>query len=411
MKPSFRSHAFLAATLALSAASASASDDFAEGDIGIAFYQVTGSPPNQVVGQETYVFNLGQASLYRTNTRNDVPVSTINPAIASSNIGADLSTLFGDDWADSGTVYWCVVGGVSQIGSVTNGDPARTNYLSRARASLNSGATGPGTTIASISSTNRGILTNKITPFLKGPLGGVNDGIHGVGSNTSTSGANLSGVILPTTNAQTVDEYLPPAMLTYFDIVVDPRQRFNAGTVSGTAGVEGALDLYRVLHTTLDADLTTGSGSGNAVVGQGQFIGALTLDSAGNLKIQAVGASTPPTGNFASWATANGVTGGPNGDSDHDGIPNLTEYALALDPAKPDGAPGSYVGNTLTFIKRPEAVTNNDVAYAIEESDDLGILDPWQVVTPTTNSATQISYTLPAGGMRKFARLRIIQTP
>ena len=120
---------------------------------------------------------------------------------------------------------------------------------------------------------------------------------------------------------------------------------------------------------------------------------------------------TSASGNFASWALANSVTGGADGDSDNDGISNLVEYALDLDPAGSDGSAGTFNGSLLSFTKRAEAVTNGDVTYAIQESDDLGVLDPWTAVTPAVNDATTISYTLPGGGPRKFARLLVTQVP
>ncbi len=116
-------------------------------------------------------------------------------------------------------------------------------------------------------------------------------------------------------------------------------------------------------------------------------------------------------GNFASWALANSVTGGADGDSDNDGIPNLVEYALNLNAAGADGSAGTFNGSLLSFTKRAEAVTNGDVTYVIQESDDLGTIDLWQAVTPTTNNSTTISYTLPPGDPRKFARLVVTQVP
>ncbi|MEY3894770.1 MAG: hypothetical protein RLZZ214_289, partial [Verrucomicrobiota bacterium] len=114
--------------------------------------------------------------------------------------------------------------------------------------------------------------------------------------------------------------------------------------------------------------------------------------------------------NFAAWATSLGMTGGVNGDSDNDGIPNLVEYALALNPSASDGSPGILVGRTLIFNKRAEAVINGDVTYRIEKSADLGVSDPWTVVTPTTDTALEISYTFPAG-TAGFARLSATAIP
>ena len=113
--------------------------------------------------------------------------------------------------------------------------------------------------------------------------------------------------------------------------------------------------------------------------------------------------------NYTSWATAHGVTGGLTGDSDHDGISNAVEYALNLNYAGSDGSAGTYSGNTLSFAKRPEAVSNGDVTYTIEVSTDMLT---WTPVTADVNDATTISYTLPAGLSKMFARLNVtLATP
>jgi autotransporter-associated beta strand protein len=122
----------------------------------------------------------------------------------------------------------------------------------------------------------------------------------------------------------------------------------------------------------------------------------------------ATGAGSGAT--YADWADANGVTGGSNGDSDNDGNSNLIEYALLLDPTGFDGSPGDFNGRLLSFTKRGEAVTNGDVTYAIETSPNLQ--PPWSsVVThaPGNTDAT-ISYTLPTGQGKVFARLKV-RTP
>ena len=97
----------------------------------------------------------------------------------------------------------------------------------------------------------------------------------------------------------------------------------------------------------------------------------------------------------------------PGADPDGDGIINLLEYALAgLNPTMADSLP-SLQGGVLSFSKRPLAVENDDVVYLIEVSSTLGQApDPW---TPAAavETATSISYTLPAGLQRHFARLRV----
>lgn len=114
-------------------------------------------------------------------------------------------------------------------------------------------------------------------------------------------------------------------------------------------------------------------------------------------------------GNYASWATSNGINGQPaSGDFDKDGLSNLLEYALGLNPAAVSPAPGTFNGQTLSFTKGSEARTNGDVTYEIQQSTSLGT---WTVVVPNAPASSNISYTLPTTGPKQFARLKIIQTP
>ena len=124
--------------------------------------------------------------------------------------------------------------------------------------------------------------------------------------------------------------------------------------------------------------------------------------------------SVPGGENYASWATANGIDGEPaTEDSDNDGLSNLVEYAMGLDPTNFSAPPGTLIDGILTFSKGADAVSNGDVIYAIEESDDLGVTDPWDEVTVDVNDSSSIRYELPAGpGQAKvFARLKVVKTP
>jgi hypothetical protein len=116
---------------------------------------------------------------------------------------------------------------------------------------------------------------------------------------------------------------------------------------------------------------------------------------------------------YDSWAFSRGLPAmSAGGDFDGDGISNLVEYALGLTPTVPNKPAGALTGRLVSFSKGAEAVANGDVTYAIEESDDLGATDPWTAVTSyTTNNSTTISYTLPAGKTKTFARMRVIKSP
>ena len=116
---------------------------------------------------------------------------------------------------------------------------------------------------------------------------------------------------------------------------------------------------------------------------------------------------------FSSWITgtfANGtVPGGQQGandDPDNDGISNLVEYAIAgLDPTVGNGSIGTFTGLTLTFTKRTPLAT--DISYIIETSPNLQ--PPWtaQVTHGLGNTDPSISYLLPSGGGKLFARLKV----
>jgi hypothetical protein len=120
-----------------------------------------------------------------------------------------------------------------------------------------------------------------------------------------------------------------------------------------------------------------------------------------------MGASIP--NHYAAWATANGVSGqAASADSDNDGIANLVEYALGLDPTASSGQPGMFSDGMVIFSKGETANANGDVTYQIEESADLA---GWIPVTPTVNDRSTISYALPPGQAGKFVRLKITRIP
>jgi autotransporter-associated beta strand protein len=119
------------------------------------------------------------------------------------------------------------------------------------------------------------------------------------------------------------------------------------------------------------------------------------------------------TGSYTTWATANGIPGeAATADFDKDGLLNLVEYGLGLNPVVPNGSPGTLSGGLLSFTKGTDAVANGDVTYQIQSSPTLGAApSPWVPVTPTTDNATTISYTLPVGEPRVFTRLVVTKVP
>ena len=143
--------------------------------------------------------------------------------------------------------------------------------------------------------------------------------------------------------------------------------------------------------------------------------------SSGNLEFtfdETTGTLTVEQGGFASWIAGFGLDAAdqdPGDDPDHDGLTNLAEYALdGRSPAVSDGAPGIFASNTLSFAKRALAAADPKITYQIQESDDLGLTDAWTEAPAGpdyTNNATTVSYTLPSGKPKTFARLVVTQAP
>ncbi len=106
-----------------------------------------------------------------------------------------------------------------------------------------------------------------------------------------------------------------------------------------------------------------------------------------------------------------------NGDLDGDGVPNLLEYFLGLDPENPDPAGAPVVGTdgtnlTLTYT---QLASPTDVSFVIEESTDLA--SEWKPVTPASSMVVEtvgvirkVKATIPMGsGGMKFLRLRVMR--
>jgi hypothetical protein len=76
-----------------------------------------------------------------------------------------------------------------------------------------------------------------------------------------------------------------------------------------------------------------------------------------------------------------------------------------------NGSPGTLTNNVLSFTKRTDAVTNNDVTYSIETSADLGVSSPWTTTTTgvTNNDSTIFIDLSTLGGNTQFARLIVTQ--
>jgi MYXO-CTERM domain-containing protein len=242
------------------------------GSLAVAFYQVISG----VVQPNTYVFDLGQASNYRENTGLHTSVSTISGGPTNSNIGTDLVAVFGSNWANAGNVRWMVVGNVGQTDATVGGDTAKTSYYSRGKSNF-----AVGTTMPTVSAANRTGSGNAIEAFFN------------FTQNEVSSANNADGTTIATSQLGDIAEYVTASPALFFTLGTPNQyyQTLSSGTIANSpfGTFEGALDIYRVIDTTTGTDLTAGFSKLDAVVGAnaegkgGQYIGTLTLNSAGNI--------------------------------------------------------------------------------------------------------------------------------
>jgi sugar lactone lactonase YvrE len=107
-------------------------------------------------------------------------------------------------------------------------------------------------------------------------------------------------------------------------------------------------------------------------------------------------------------------------DPDHDGIQNLMEFALGLDPEQPSALPAALVmdGDQMEYTYTRSKAALGEVTFTVERTDSLSLPD-WTAaditeITPplADNGITQtVKVTLPAGNGRRFIRLRVTVLP
>lgn len=237
---SFFGVAVLALAGSIAAAGSAHAATYSDGDLLLGFRATGGS------GTLTdYVIDIGPVSLYK-NTSGSFALNTTAGAGSASgigNIGLDLSSVFGANWATRSDLSWGIIGFTK---SAAGGDTAYTEYASR--------ATTPGVSATPWPRNSGSTQSASYSAF----LGMVTD--YKTWTNTANS---PTGVIENHTTDATGNywaSYMPTADTVAFNLF-DSSFEGNFGSgVSGTA-----LDLFR---------MPTGSGDGTKV---GQF----TMSSSG----------------------------------------------------------------------------------------------------------------------------------
>jgi len=341
---------------------------------------------------------------------------TVQRSVASgsgySTIGTPSGASYTDSTAVNGTTYYYVVsatnsGGTSAISAEVSATPSST-------------VINVGDPSFEIGGSSQGDGKPIVSPWVPGASWGYVDGNLNTGGLSATDGrwhvyCNASSSI-----SQTLTDTLQPN--TVYTLSVDVGRRndlympgYSISLYAGPtllASTSGAGNSFPAGWTTAVATYTTSSS-----VTSGQAL-KIVLGGSGvqtefdNVRLSAVTGGT--TSNYASWAGSHGLTDPTNPNHvGSDGLTNLLVYALNLKTDGTNGSPGTLTGNQISFIKRDDAVTNNDVTYSIDISADLGVSDAWHPATgvvESTSSPYTISYTLPSDpGGKLFARLVVTQ--
>jgi hypothetical protein len=140
-----------------------------------------------------------------------------------------------------------------------------------------------------------------------------------------------------------------------------------------------------------------------------------------NIKVELIGAINPAI--FADWqelswpGNSNPATIGPDADPDGDGHTNFLEWALRLDPSRPDNFLPTMArdGDYLLFTYKRRKTAPGEATYRVEWSDSLAndwsdfevVPAPANSIDATTESVTTSLPASPAG--RRFVRVKVNQ--
>lgn len=328
-------------------------------------------------------------NLVNTNATPAVVALTLGHSNLSNGSGADPNTL--------NPVYSGVIGQTTGTATLTK---TGSNTQTLTGANTYSGLTtiSAGTLLVN-NTTGSGLGSGNVTVGGSGTLGGTG---------TITGTVSAAGTVAPGAGVGT----LTTGAVTLTGSLAVEVSGSSADKLTST----GALTLTGATLNVTELSPATAS---PYVIAEGTGLGGTTFATTNlpagysvSYTATQVILTKASANNYATWATANGITGQPpTGDFDNDGLTNLTEYALGLDPKVSSQAVASVTGSTLTYTKGADALANHDVSFTIEESTDL---ITWNVATTQLASDTTptIAYDLATGGHSKhFVRLKVVQVP
>lgn len=214
--------------------SAKAGITTSNGDLFLGFYS-TGS-------STSYLVDLGAASNFRDFSGTET--------LSLGNIGADLTSIYGNNWNTSSSVFWGVFG--TDYNSSVNGDPTYTLYAGQAEGSV--GTVGNG-------------YQEKSTATQAGPASKISN-MRSVASGLNVTDSTNSGVAVIEANSTSgsFGGYVSNSGFTNFSYFNSAMGEFG----SGTAGT--AIDLFRMTPSTLGVNAPNGT-----------YYGTFTIDNSGTV--------------------------------------------------------------------------------------------------------------------------------
>ena len=226
--------------------------------------------------------NLGSSTSYRDlNGSNFLNIS---------NIGTDLAATYGSTWYDRTDLSFGIAGVFTNIseangGTVNNGDPGQTIYFSKSRTAAGTLGSASSTTTSNYSNTN---------------MSTASSGMQSLGASTyasATASANNSKVAIVSSAGSTSWTAYTSGASDFGVISGGVEQTFASGSWQGgsfgdVTNVEGALDLYRYLQTTTNANPT-------GIAKTGIFETSIVIDQTGNLNAIVTTAAVPEPSTYA----------------------------------------------------------------------------------------------------------------
>jgi len=387
-----------AALLLVPPAAQAQNTNYTPGDL-VLFFQ----NPGGATGNDQQLF----ASLGNTATVfRDATPGAVVPLL---NISAKLTSAFGANWASATTLYGGLGGvwGTSSLGTqLQNRDPQRTIYTSQQRPSV--GIVGaPNSTgyIVSADGTMTSIA-NSVT---------AQDNILEVNGNAATA------IVEVPTQGTSIANQNPAGGNGWNNNIPAPgvQQQGQAGTLGTFGTIANAEFLWDVYRIQAKNNIAGQYGFGDGVR-QGEYLGTIALNSAGDLNFVAAGGTSPASA-FDSWAesysldpavTTGPTAGAPTADPDVDGFSNEQEFAFGTSPIEGTGTllSVSIVNGNLVINAQQRNPGDGEPAYVLETCDDLSS-GRWleSSIIPVSGNIigdyTQMTYTIPGVSGRGFYRL------